>query len=235
MAFKNVLRRAANLVVELPPEESVSSAPKTDAGAVSASMESSREQRAPASQPVAQTKTVEQIVAEAPGPNLDQIQVQAEAGPAPAPGGAVDFAHVYTRANLVASKFTAEQAMDMINSLPAELPIEVKRQTVLVTMQAMGKATGVDINAVVADAASKLAALESYSDSLQTQTAEYLAQTQLEITQLENSISEKRKEIENTKSMLSKALEGCRGEIDRLDDVLEFFSKDVAPSKLAGS
>ncbi len=221
MAFKNVLRRAANLVVELPPEEIevAPSAPMGDSAPVASA------------QPV--TKTVEQIVAEAPGPNLDQIQVPAEKGPAPAPGGEVDFAHVYKRANLAESKFTAEQAMDMISAMPAELPIEVKRQTVAVTMQAMGKATGVDVNTVVADAASKLAALESYSSSLQSQTAEYLAQTQLEITQLENSIAEKRKEIEATKNMLSKALEGCRGEIDRLDDVLEFFSKDVAPSKLA--
>lgn len=242
--MKDVLRRAAGLFVEIQDAPEVKPEPKAEpAKATGPTFEElmaksdpkninldalEKELKAPVG-----TKTVEQIVKDAPGPNLDEIKVEPEKINPTAPGGSVKFPEIYRQANLPTSTFTAEQALDMINALPAELPIDAKRQTVRVTMSAMGQATGVNAETVVTDASRKLAALASYADGLSRRTTDFVAATQLEISQLEAQISEKRRLIDETKLMLEKAVQSCDAESDRLDDVLEFFSLDIGPSKLA--
>ncbi|MEQ1933467.1 MAG: hypothetical protein ABL962_06260, partial [Fimbriimonadaceae bacterium] len=150
-----------------------------------------------------------------------------------APGGNVKFSEIYAHANVPASSFSAEQALEMINSLPSDLPIEVRRKTINVTMETMGKATGVNVETVVTDASRKLAALASYSEALTTTTADFVAVTNMQVAAMENEIAEKRRLIEDTKKLLHVAVGACEAEADRLDDILEFFSLDVAPSKFA--
>ncbi len=105
-------------------------------------------------------KTVEQIVRETEGPNLDAITVAASASPpVMTADGATDFSAIYRQANLPAAPFTAEQMLEMLASLPQELPLDTKRQTVKVTLGAMGKAIGATPETIVADASRKLAAL----------------------------------------------------------------------------
>jgi len=247
MPIKDALRKAAGLFVEIEaPVKSTSSsdaAPSTGLSFEELMAKSDPKNlgfadpepgtAAPASPAsAANVKTVEEIVKQTPGPNLDEIKVEAPQPPA-APGGAVNFPEIYRQAKLPTSAFTAEQALDMISALPAELPIEAKRQTVKITMGAMGQATGVNAESVVADASRKLAALNSYADDLNRRTADYVAATQLEISQLESKIAEKRKLIEETRGMLDRAVHACDAESDRLDDVLEFFSLDIGPSKFA--
>jgi len=181
-------------------------------------------------------KTVEQVVKDAPGPNLADIKVQpsqVQQVSVAAPGGQVNFTDIYKQANVPSAAFTAEQALDMINSLPADLPIEVRRQTVRVTMAAMGKATGVDAESVVADASRKLAALDSFADTLSAQTTAFISKTNQEISDLENQIASKKRTIDETNRHLTSAVSACEAESDRLDDVLEFFSLDIPPSKYA--
>jgi hypothetical protein len=236
MPIRDALRKAAGLFVEIDdkpgsatddffdsidPSKSAAAAPKASP--------------APASEPASAPtmKTIEQIVKDAPGPNLDEIKVEPAKVQPTAPGGEVHFNEIYKQANLPPCPFTAEQALDMIAALPADLPIESKRATVRVTMGAMGQATGVNAETVVTDASRKLAALASYSDGLTKRTSDFVASTQLEISQLEAQITEKRNLIEDTKAMLDRAVKSCNAESDRLDDVLEFFSLDIGPSKLA--
>ena len=212
MSLRNALKRAAGLLVEFP-ETDTTSAPQ------------------PARVP---PRTVEQIVRESPGPNLDEIRVEPkDVQSVPAPSGQPNFAEVYRKASLPQAQFSAEQALEVMHSLPADLPLEVRRKTVAVTLAAMGKAMGVTIDSVVADASRKLAALTAYSEALTTRTADYVTATEKQITDLESKISDLKKEIEETKGMLANAVEACRKESEHLDDVLEFFSKDVPPSKLA--
>lgn len=245
MAIRDALRKAAGLFVEIeqtPTPAASSSTPKSGLSFEELMAKSDPknidlsglEPESKAATAAPATKTVEQIVKDSPGPNLDEIKIlEPERAQPTAPGGEVRFSEIYRQASLPASSFTAEQALEMINSLPADLPIDAKRQTVRITMGAMGQATGVNAESVVADASRKLAALAAYSDSLTKRTSTYVAATQLEISQLENQISEKRRVIEETKLMLERADHACDVESDRLDDVLEFFSLDVGPSKLA--
>ncbi len=224
MSIRNTLRKAAGLFVDMP-----ASAPADDFDVNSLL-------NTPVVAPAPAPKTVEQMVKESPGPNLSEIKVEQAKVQAPtvsAPGGNVKFSEIYAQANVPSSSFTAEQALEMITSLPADLPIDVRRKTIRVTMETMGKATGVNVETVVADASRKLAALASYSEALSTKTADFVAVTNMQIAAMENEVTEKRRLIEDTKKLLQVAVGACEAEGDRLDDILEFFSLDVAPSKFA--
>lgn len=183
-----------------------------------------------------QTMTVGQIVRDTDGPNLDQISASSQAAPpALQTNGSLDFAVVYQQANLPAAPFSAEQTVEMLASLPPQLPLETKRQTVQVTLGAMGKAIGATPETIVADASRKLAALAAYEADFAKHTGEFVAAAQFEIAALEAQVAEKRSAIEAAQQKQRDVTRLCDGETDRLDDVLEFFSLDVAPSKYAAS
>jgi hypothetical protein len=246
MSLQDTLRKAAGLLVELPEEERpVTSAPSGASGESDddldkrlASLDKQIEQlegrstSAPASPPPA--KTVEQIVRDAPGPNLDQVQVPASAPPPTiTTDGKIDFSAIYQQANLPASPFTCEQMLEIMASLPAELPLETKRQTVKVTLSAMGKSLGATPETIVADTSRKLAALANYAENVNKKAAEYVTKSQLEIASMEKQIEDRRKAIEAAQAKQAELTKLCEAESDRLDDVLEFFSLDVPPSKHA--
>ena len=179
--------------------------------------------------PVA-TKTAEQIVRDADGPNLEDIKVDVAKANA---GGPTNSAAIYSAAKLPPAPFAAEQMLDMLASLPAELPLDTKRQTVKVTLGALGKTMGATPETIVADASRKIAALAAYVEHLSKRTDGFVADGEREIATLQAQIEEKRKAIANARQELTRALQLCDAESDRLDDVLEFFSLDVPPSKYA--
>jgi len=243
MNIHGVLRKAAGLLVELPPEEqqethkaSVVSLEGGGGGGRSATDDIWAELEAEVSKtsPPPPTKSVEQIVRDAPGPNLDQIQVPADTPPPTAsPDGKMDFTTIYQRAGLAPSPFTAEQTIDMIASLPAELPLETRRQTVRVTINAMGKAIGATPETVVADASTKLAALSAYAESVGRQTGDMFKNAQEDIAALQAQIAEKQNAMREAQQLHGQVMAMCQAEAHRLEEVLEFFTLDVPPSKLA--
>lgn len=232
MPIRDALKKAAGLFVEIPEDSDPTDFSSDLLADVPKAAATSTPTSAPTPKP--EPKTVEQIVQAAPGPNLDEVKVEPQkVESVSAPGGQPDFSRIYSSAGLPAANFTAEQALELINTLPADLPLEVKRKTVSVSITSMGKALGVTSESVVADASRKLAALASYTEALSTKTTEYVAATQLQIASMESEIAAKKKAIEESKRLLEQALSTCNTEADRLDDVLEFFSLDVAPSKNA--
>jgi hypothetical protein len=249
MGLRETLRKAAGLLVEMPAEAEsapteagsppTGSPPKVGGGSGggSASAEIDRlfaELEGKSGGGARPARTVEQIVRETPGPNLDEIG--AGEGPAPsvtAPDGTVDFAALYQQALLPTASYSAEQMLEMLASLPADLPLETRRQTVQVTLASMGKAIGATPETIVADASRKLAALNAYSEQLARQTSEFVANTELESAALQAQIDEKRRAIQANQHQQTQATTACEREADRLDDILEFFSLDVPPSKHA--
>lgn len=182
------------------------------------------------------TRTVEQIVRDTPGPNLDEIKPTATSStPVIDEAGAVNFSSIYALAALPSSPFSAEQVLELLATLPASLPIEAKRATVNVTVNAMAKATGVTSDAIVADASRKLAALTAYAKSYADQATQFITRADAEITALEAEIEQKKRAIDDAKAKQTKMVQACTAESDRLDDVLEFFSLDVHPSKYASN
>src|SRR5580692_11762196 len=109
MRIGDTLRKAAGLFVELPesqPDLGDMPPDPSDPGYIPAS----------ASTPApVQTKTVEEIVRDHPGPNLDEIKIPDNPQPVNIEtNGKNDFSQVYKMANLPASPFSAEQVLDLI-------------------------------------------------------------------------------------------------------------------------
>src|SRR5262249_12407533 len=153
----------------MPPDQERGQAPPTGAelNALLAELDSP----GPSTTSPPNSKTVEQIVRETDGPNLDEISAPSSpTSPSVAPDGKADFTPIYQQSGLPPSPFPAEQMLDMLNSLPPELPLDTKRQTVKVTLNAMGKTIGATPETIVADASRKLAALAAYTETLSRQT-----------------------------------------------------------------
>jgi hypothetical protein len=233
MALRDTLRKAAGLLVELPPEEPTNQQPTTAAEVDRLLAELDSGSQSPSGTP-AITKTVDQIVRETHGPNLDEIKVSAASlAPVITAEGKADFGPIYQQSGLPAAPFTAEQMLEMLASLPSELPLDTRRQTVRVTLNAMGKSIGATPETIVADASRKLAALTAYLDHLTQQTTDFASSAELKIAALQAQIEEKRKAVEAAKQKQTQMRQLCDAESDRLDDVLEFFSLDLPPSKYA--
>jgi len=243
MRINETLKKAAGLLFEfdtptLTPEQefyktmsSPSSTAKPDPLPKAVPAPAPAPTPTPAQAPV---KRIEQVVREAPGPNLDEIKVPVTpASPIVSVDGAVDYGAIYKMAGIPDCSFSAEQMLDLLGTLPAELPIETKRATVKVTVNAMSQSMGVNAEAIVADASRKLTALASFAQTYVQQADEYVNKAEMEITTLEAEISRRRQTIVDAKAKQSQVNQACHVESDRLDDVLEFFSLDVAPSKYA--
>ncbi len=221
MSLKNALRKAASLLVELPPEQTSYEPVSSDTPTPETSRYAQR--------------TVEQVVAAAPGPNLDQIKVPDDVAKTPPVNadGSPNFEVIYQQAGVPQVPFGADEALGVIQSLPADLSMDIKRRTVGATLTAMGRAMGVSTNSVVADASRKLAALASFEEQLRGQTGQYVMAANGQIDQLKAQIAEYEQRIATANTKLEHAGKLIDEEADRVDDVLEFFTLDVAPSRNA--
>ncbi|MBI5707698.1 MAG: hypothetical protein HZC36_12005 [Armatimonadetes bacterium] len=225
MSVRDTVRKVAGLFVEMDPDTGYVSSPGL-ADPASAQTAAPRPQ-----------KTIEQLVRDAPGPNLDEISptVSQESADLPviSSDGKVSFEAIYKMAKLPQEAFTAENVLELFAQLPAELPIESKRATLKVTLGAMSKTSGVTIESVLADASRKLAALASYSESHEKQAQSFVAASEQQIAQLQSQIASIKRAIEDAKTRSTGVSQACESESNRLDDVVEFFSLDKAPSKHA--
>jgi hypothetical protein len=238
----NLLKKVANLIVEVPDEQSAAPPPTSPIKGQGDKFDDSwAKLEAEVKQQGGKQTTIEQLVKQSPGPNLDQVNVPVQSDPATPetampvvqPDGKVDFGPVYQAAKLPTVPFTAEDALALIATLPAELPLDTKRQTLKVTLSAMGKTVSVSPQGIVTDAALKLAALQSFSDGIAKQATDYISLASLDIANLEAKIAERKKGIEGAKAKQAEVAKLCTSEAERLDDVAEFFSLDVPPSKHA--
>ncbi len=218
MRIGETFKRAAGLFVEIPEEQKL-----TDLDVLSSTPI-----------PRAVPRTVEDVVREQPGPNLDEIKAAVDpAQPVIDSTGAVQYSEIYRLAALPSTPLTAEQVLEILSSLPAELPLPTKRATVKVTIDAMSKSMNVTTESIVADASRKLAALAAYTKSYGDQAAEYISKSEAEISSLEAQIAARKSSIEDAKAKQQQMVAACTAESDRLDDVLEFFTLDIGPSKNA--
>jgi hypothetical protein len=247
MGLQDALRKAAGLLVELPPESSSerttqllndTSSPTETANLsvdeLLAATDPSRARQSTAAGRGA-PKTVEQIVRDADGPNLDEIKIDPSIGAGKPGDKAIEPSAIYTAAKLPATPFSAEQMLEMLAGLPRELPLDTRRATVKVTLGALGKTMGATPETIVADASRKIAALAAYGEHLKKRTEELVLREEAEIEALQAQIENKRKTILDARNQLAQSSQQCQAESERLDDVLEFFSLDVPPSKYAAS
>jgi hypothetical protein len=162
-----------------------------------------------------------------------QPEAQAEPRQEPASGGPaemqlddVDFGAVYQRAGVPPARFTAEQAMDALAALPMELPVEARRQALKGVLQAMSKTVGTTPEAVLEDAARKVAALHAESAEITRTVAEFTAAVQAEIALLAEHIQGRHRAIEAARSKELQLTQKCQSEADRLQLVRQLYGLD---------
>lgn len=159
-------------------------------------------------------------------PKLDEYRV--------APGlklpsnadGTTDFAPIYRDAGVSQTPFTAEQMLELLLSYPDGLPSDVKRTTVLLSLEAIGKNTGASLETVINDAAAKVAALNGYAESVKGMATAEVATAQEEIKALMAQIDARRKSMEATQAQLGQTHAAALSELERLKTVLEFFKQE---------
>jgi hypothetical protein len=225
MPIGDALKRAAGLFIEVDANSDSDSTPSAAWSVMD------QPSTAPKPAPATSLKTVDQIVRDSPGPNLDEIKASASpAQPVITDDGRVNFAAIYGLAALPTAGFTAEQVLEILSSLPDSLPMEAKKATLKVTLDAMGRALGVGPESVVADASRKLAALASYAQNYTNHATEYAAKAGEEITKLQQEIETRKTNIADAKTKQEAMVEACHSEGERLSTVLDFFSQ--TPPKL---
>jgi len=185
-----------------------------------------------------------EVIAKQPGPNIDSVSVSLPEPPANKPvdefvmpkkreDSTWDFSPIYVHSNLQPPAFTAEQAREIIATLPDSLSLEIRRETVSKTIGAIGKSLGITPDVIASDAALKIAAVEDFRGKVKQQFSEYEVKAQQAIAEYERKIAETRLSIESAKSRSSEVMNACDAEIDKLDDVTEFFTLDTGTSKHA--
>ena len=228
MSLRDTLRKAASLVVELPPEEKpldlkssdidLDDWPDTDLPA------DARLSGAVAASP-ANAQTIAQLVRKSDGPNSDQIEISQV--PMGAVGeNALDFAAIYAAAKLPKTPFGADEMLGVLGSMPADVPLQTKRVTVKAVLGGMA-AMGASPENIVADASRKLAALDAFHSFMERKTGETLASSQAQIAELERQIEAHRQTMQDAQSELARVTQGCESEAEKLDEVLEFFSLNL--------
>ena len=251
MPIADKLRKAVGLFVVMPEQEqppaplnfsdpqpaSAPSAEMSDLDKKLADIEKRSQAIAagvPGATPPPLPQTVEQLVRQSDGPNLDEIKVSSEeTSGALLPDGSVDVAAIYAGAKLPTVTFGAEQTRELLGKLPGGLSLDMQRQMVAATLTTMGATMGASAETIVADASRKLAALASYTADLQKVTSERVGYAQAEIEALQARIAEQQAIIASTQQQLTTAQAQCETEADKIDDILEFFSLDTGPSKYA--
>jgi len=140
--------------------------------------------------------------------------------------GDLDFARVFQQYELPTASFSAEQAMNMLQSLPRDLALRTKRVTVNTTLSAIGKVVGTTPQDIVLDAARKKETLERYIESLGHEVEETTVNTEAEIERLQAVIAQHRETLRTLARKRTAAQEVCRGRMDTFDQVIHFFDYD---------
>ena len=159
------------------------------------------------------------------------------AGPAVAPGGAHDaraFAAVYRAAGVdEGERERLAKVLALVESLPSEASIDVKRAIVAASLEAFG----VSIDRILVTGEGALAALDGYVVAGQNRTKEVLASADSRIAKLTSEINEVRRLMDVQVASQQELARATTTEKARVRVVLDFFDagasgRAVAPPRL---
>jgi hypothetical protein len=148
------------------------------------------------------------------------------ASPAPlvqVPDVPLDLPNIYRQFNVPVVAFVAEQALDLIDSIPHERAPNARRQMARGMLSALSRSTGVGPRDVAADASAKIAALDGYARDVSRQTENQIQRLEMEIAALQTQIEQKREAIGAERARTALTSKKCEEEADRLRLVVEYF------------
>jgi DNA repair exonuclease SbcCD ATPase subunit len=154
-------------------------------------------------------------------------------GATPSGLSATDFnlSAIYQQEGISPPAFTAEQALEILASLPKELQPATQRQVFKELLRAKGMALGVPLEVIQDDARRKIEVLTASVKSLPEQVAEFVAVSKSEIAGLEEQIQEKHMAIDQAQSQQRQVTQKCQSEIERLTVVLQLLSAGTQTSR----
>ena len=141
-----------------------------------------------------------------------------------ATGGQVDFPAVFRAAGLSDDEQgRIDKAMNLLKTLPAETPKDVKKQIV----EASLKAFGVPIEEIIESGAQEIQALEVYIQAGQRDTQSLLAESQKRTAALEAEIAQIKKVMEEQVAAQYALQQSCNQQKLKVQEVLEFFGQEA--------
>jgi hypothetical protein len=116
-----------------------------------------------------------------------------------------------------------DKATQLLKTLPAETPKDVKKQIV----EASLKAFGYPVEQIIEAGAQEIQALEVYIQAGQRDTQALLADSQKRTAELEAEIANIKKVMEEQVASQYALTQACNGQKLKVQEVLEFFGQEA--------
>lgn len=116
---------------------------------------------------------------------------------------------------------TVFMLQNLINALPQNLPKDVVKQSVINIINA----SNIDLNELLSDGEQRLEVLVKVMNDFNNQTNKRIAEYKEEIAKLSSLINTCQDQIKNKESMLEEQICLIKYEVQKIDDIIEFFPK----------
>jgi len=161
-------------------------------------------------------------------PAASPVPPAAAASPSPAASAApqledFDLADLYQQGGITPAALTAEQALEILRTLPDGLSPEIQSQAFKDLLRKKGAPLGVSPETVVEDARRKIDVLSASAKGMPEKLAEFISSAEAEIANLEEQVQERKKAIGEAQEQQRQLTQKCRSEIDRLTTVLQLL------------
>lgn len=144
--------------------------------------------------------------------------------PPAAVGGQVDFDAVFNAAGLDdEERQRVTKAIDLLQSLPAETPVAVRKQIV----EASLKAFGVPIDKIIETGVAEIQALEGYIRTGAADTQKLLQESAQRIQEYEEQIKQIRVVMDQRVQEQQAVVKACNDRKLTVQQILEFFGQDA--------
>jgi hypothetical protein len=144
--------------------------------------------------------------------------------PPAAIGGQVDFNAVFESAGIEDDeRQRVAKAIDLLQSLPAETPVAVRKQIV----EASLKAFGVPIDKIIESGVAEIQALECYIRTGAADTQKLLEESAQRIAQYEEQVKQIRIVMDQRVQEQQAAVKSCNDRKLSIQQILEFFGQDA--------
>ncbi len=144
--------------------------------------------------------------------------------PPAAVGGQVDFDAVFEAAGIEADeRQRVGKALDLLQSLPAETPVGVRKQIVEASLNAFG----VPIDRIIEAGVGEIQALEGYIRAGAADTQKLLQESAQRIQQYEDQIKQIRTVMDQRVQEQQAVVKACNDKKLTVQRILEFFGQDA--------
>jgi hypothetical protein len=169
---------------------------------------------------------------EVPEPEIAEAEPEVVAAPseperAPEPAGpkAVDFVAIYEAAGVAADqRKKVNKAQDLLRTLPAQAPAQVKRDIV----EAAFKAFDIPTSKIVAAAKGEMNALKAFIAQSEDTTARIQMESAKQIADLQAKIAEVKASMAKSIAEQESRAQAARDEMLKVEPILQFFARESA-------